>query len=59
MTTRKALIGNNVILPDGRTGKVTGIDSQTLIARVVIGNGQYVDVSQDDLQMIQRKGGAE
>lgn len=47
---RKALIGEQVQLPDGRIGKVTGVNVDTGYARVVIVGTTFVDVPQDDLK---------
>lgn len=54
---RKALIGEFVKLPDGRKGKVTGINADTLVARVSVAGepGLFVDVPQADLTHIPKK----
>jgi hypothetical protein len=42
--------GQNVTLPDGRTGKVTAKPSQTLLLVKVDGSTERVAVSQTDLR---------
>jgi hypothetical protein len=42
--------GQNVTLPDGRTGKITAKPSQTLLLVKVDGSTERVAVSQTDLR---------
>jgi hypothetical protein len=53
---RRALIGARVAVPSGEVGLVTGIDVGGL-ARVVIGNGHYVDIDQSGLELVRLERG--
>jgi len=41
---RRALVGEFVQLPDGTKGRISGINADNLLARVLITNGTYRDV---------------